>query len=58
MQLEAAFNAIDLVHRDTPDIKIDIGQLDNSITGVRRRQVTFENIKAAWRYDRYDTASP
>ena len=48
VQLQAPFDAIDPVHRDTPDIKMDIAQSDNSITGQRRRLLAFKKYRSAW----------
>jgi hypothetical protein len=44
VQLEAAFNALDLVHGGTPDIEMDIRQSDNSITGSHWRLLSFDDI--------------
>jgi hypothetical protein len=42
VQLEAAFNALDLIHDGTPYIKVDMTQSDNSITSSRRRAVSLQ----------------
>jgi hypothetical protein len=53
VQLEAAFNALDLVHGGTPDIEMDIRQSDNSITCSQRCLISFNDIGfssvARWR---------
>jgi hypothetical protein len=39
VEFQTAFNTFDVVHRDAPDINLDIGQSDISITWSQRRMI-------------------
>jgi tripartite-type tricarboxylate transporter receptor subunit TctC len=57
VQFQTAFDAIDLVHHDAPDIKMDIAQSDNSITGTAARSIT-SKTSGLRRTRRYDGMTP
>ena len=44
VELQTALNAIDVVHRDAPDINVDIGQSHISITESQRRLIVRADI--------------